>query len=156
LGWCIGCIGEQEHGLGKIYHIQPDRMFTDSNTVVYMVRPHLSHMEAIASNIRADQAAGVNKQYHLLFVPRRTMICERFLESAGVYGSLEYAEYELDWIPIDDDTITLQLDLCFRECFLVCRGWLVGWLLCVACLTSVLSLANRMVIIHRYTMLHAR
>jgi len=94
-------------------------MFTENTTVVYLVRPLLAHMDAIQSNILSDQKSGMSKQYHLFFVPRRTMICERFLETAGVYGNIEYEEYELDWIPIDDDTLTLQLDSSFRECFLL-------------------------------------
>lgn len=43
-------------------------------------------MRAIASHIKAHKSVGGEKKnYHIYFVPRRSMMCERVLEDEGVW-----------------------------------------------------------------------
>jgi vacuolar protein sorting-associated protein 33A len=46
------------------------------------------------------------------------MIAERVLEEEGVYGDVTVGQFNLDLIPFDDDVLSLELDNCYRECFL--------------------------------------
>ncbi|CEI91598.1 hypothetical protein RMCBS344292_05882 [Rhizopus microsporus] len=46
----------------------------------------------------------------LFFVPERTMICERVLEEEGVKGDITIGSYAMDWIPYEDDLISMELD----------------------------------------------
>jgi hypothetical protein len=61
------------------------------------------------------------QEYSLFFVPRRTMICERVLEDAGVYSDISIGEYQLDLIPLEDDVLTLAMGSAYKECFLEVR-----------------------------------
>jgi hypothetical protein len=59
-----------------------------------------------------------NKNYHLFFVPRKTLVCERELEQLGVLGDITLGDYGMDLIPFEDDCISLEIDEAFRETFL--------------------------------------
>jgi hypothetical protein len=50
-------------------------------------------MKLIANHIHGHIQDGQKKAYSVFFVPRRTMICERVLEDAGVYNG----EVRLIW-----------------------------------------------------------
>lgn len=79
-------------------------------------------MRAIANHIHDHLANRQKKQYHIYFVPRKTMICERVLEEQGVYGNVNVGEFMLDLLPFDDDVVSLELDNGYRECFMVCNS----------------------------------
>lgn len=56
----------------------------------------------------------------LFFVPERTMICERVLEEEGVKGDITIGSYAMDWIPYEDDLISMELDpSTWKEIYLV-------------------------------------
>lgn len=56
----------------------------------------------------------------LFFVPERTMICERVLEEEGVKGDITIGDYAMDWIPCEDDLISMELDpSTWKEIYLV-------------------------------------
>lgn len=58
----------------------------------------------------------------LYFVPERTMICERVLEEEGVKGDITIGDYAMDWIPCEDDLISMELDpSTWKEIYLVYR-----------------------------------
>lgn len=87
--------------------------------VVYVTRPSIQSMKTIAGHIRANNAIrGLNYKYQVVFVPRKTMICQRVFEEEGVLGDLELAEFQLDLVPFDSDVMSLELPLAFRECYL--------------------------------------
>lgn len=71
-------------------------------------------------HIREHAKNGNKINYSVFFVPRRTLICERVLEEEGVYGDITLGEYHLDFIPLDEDLLSLELDDSFRELYLVC------------------------------------
>jgi len=75
-------------------------------------------MKFIAEHIHAHIQEGLHKEYYVVFVPRRTMICERVLEELGVYADVQIREYHLELIPFDDDLLSLELDTSYKECFL--------------------------------------
>lgn len=50
------------------------------------------------------------KEFHLLFVPRKTHLCEKKLKELGVYGSFKnnINEFFLDLIPLDYDLLSME------------------------------------------------
>jgi hypothetical protein len=38
------------------------------------------------------------------------MVCERVLEEEGVLGEITLGDYPLDWVPFEDDLISMELD----------------------------------------------
>jgi vacuolar protein sorting-associated protein 33A len=76
-------------------------------------------MNIIAEHIIGLRGSKQPKTFHVYFVPRKTMICERVLEEKGVYGSVNIGEFQLDLIPFDDDVLSLELEWGYKELFLV-------------------------------------
>lgn len=46
----------------------------------------------------------------LFFVPEKTLVCERILEEEGVKGDITIGSFAMDWIPYEDDLISMELD----------------------------------------------
>jgi len=57
--------------------------------------------------------------YTLVLVPRRTTLCDRILEEEGVLGDLTITSYNLEFIPLEDDLLSLEMDNVWRELYLV-------------------------------------
>ena len=89
----------------------------DPDHILYLVRPSISHMKLIASQIRTriKQGAPEAFRYQVYFVPHKTLICEQVLEDEHVLHHIDIGEYHLDLIPFDGDLISLELESCFVE-----------------------------------------
>eukprot|EP01090_Pellita_catalonica_P017405 TRINITY_DN5247_c0_g1_i1.p1 TRINITY_DN5247_c0_g1~~TRINITY_DN5247_c0_g1_i1.p1 ORF type:complete len:594 (-),score=95.78 TRINITY_DN5247_c0_g1_i1:73-1854(-) len=107
----------QEHGASKIYHLT-DKLDTDCTSIIYLIRPKLPFMKMMAGHVKQHKANGMKKEYHVLFVPRKTIITEKHLEDEGVYNDIKIREYCLDIIPFDTDILSLELRNSFKECYL--------------------------------------
>jgi len=93
-------------------------MFSECKSFLFLVRPRPHLMQYVAKQIHTDAKKGFKKDYTIFFVPRRTMLCERVLSEEGVYGDVKTGEYHLDLIPFEEDVLSLEMPLSFRECFL--------------------------------------
>ncbi|RIA91417.1 vacuolar protein sorting 33A [Glomus cerebriforme] len=111
----------KEHGVEKMHYLQSGPLETELKSLIYICRPQLHYMKYIAEHIghhQKDNLSSSEYEYNLFFVPRRTMICERVLEEAGVFGEITIGEYHLDLIPFEDDLLSLELDNTFKELYL--------------------------------------
>ncbi|XP_075680872.1 vacuolar protein sorting-associated protein 33A [Dermatophagoides pteronyssinus] len=88
----------------------------EAQNIVYFIRPTLSYMDAIADDIRAWESTR-NCNFHIIFIPRKCILCEKRLETLGVFGSFtSIEEYSPDFFVLDSDIISIEWPLCFREC----------------------------------------
>lgn len=56
-----------------------------------------------------------SRDFHILFVPRRSMLCEQRLKEQGVLASfVNIDEYILDLIPFDGDLLSMEYESAFR------------------------------------------
>ncbi len=46
--------------------------------------------------------------FHLLFVPRRSLLCEQRLKDLGVFGSLFVDELAVHWFPMETDVVSME------------------------------------------------
>ena len=121
----LGLVAEvrefREHGVDKIYHLLPEPLQTECAAVAYVVRPHLRLAEQVAAQIRAAEKARKRddppRQYTILFVPRRSMACEKVLADEGVHGLLSVQELPLPLFVLEEDVLSLEYPQSFRECF---------------------------------------
>jgi hypothetical protein len=119
----LGLIAEvkefREHGVDKIYHLLPEPLGTDCQTIVYFVRPQVRLMPQVAAQIRElkrQRARDAPAQsVSIIFVPRRSLVCERVLQEEGVQ-EVPVREFSMQLIPLDDDVLSLEQP-CFRELF---------------------------------------
>ena len=71
----------------------------------------------------------------MVFIPRRTIVCEKVLQDEGVYGDVSIGEFELDFIPFENDVISLELDAAFRVDFGLSPASKAAWPLEMRCFT---------------------
>ncbi|KAG0173258.1 hypothetical protein DFQ28_011169 [Apophysomyces sp. BC1034] len=100
-----------DHGVEKIYHLDSASLESGCTSLIYICRPKLKYMRYIASHIKQmSQLCDQKVDVSLFFVPKRTMVCERVLEEEGVLGDITIGDYAMDWIPYEDDVISMELD----------------------------------------------
>ncbi|KAJ1655506.1 Vacuolar protein-sorting-associated protein 33 [Dispira simplex] len=104
----------KDHGVERVFHIQPGRLETDNHSVLYLTRPNVQYAQWIADQVRDSNAQGETRDYTLYFCPRRTLVCDRILEEHGVLGDLTVGEFPMDFVPLEKDVATLGLDDCIR------------------------------------------
>ena len=57
----------------------------------------------------AASGSGNEVNFHILFVPNCSLLCEMRLKDRGVYGSFSFInELQLYWYPLDTDVISME------------------------------------------------
>lgn len=112
----------KEHSVLKMYPLRAERL-PDCNVahVIFIARPKLSLMDLVAKNVQDDSRSqrGTKKQYHLFFVPKRSLLCTERLKHKGVFGSLMHVEeFKCHLFPFDSDLISMEIPEVFREYYL--------------------------------------
>lgn len=60
-----------------------------------------------------------HKEFHIFFVPRKSLLCEKKLQNRGVFGSFTLIEeFPCDLFPFDSDLVSMELNETFKEFFL--------------------------------------
>uniref|UniRef100_A0A674ERE2 Vacuolar protein sorting-associated protein 33A n=1 Tax=Salmo trutta TaxID=8032 RepID=A0A674ERE2_SALTR len=114
------CGGSKEHEVEKMFTLKGGRLpAADVKNIIFFVRPRLELMDIIAENVISEDKMHSPRDFHMLFVPRRSMLCEQRLKEQGVLGSfINIDEYILDLIPYDGDLLSMESEGAFRECYL--------------------------------------
>ncbi|KAK1892700.1 Vacuolar protein sorting-associated protein 33A [Dissostichus eleginoides] len=110
----------KEHEVEKMFTLKSGRLpAADVKNIIFFVRPRLELMDIIAENIISEDKMHSPRDFHILFVPRRSMLCEQRLKEQGVLASfINIDEYILDLIPYDGDLLSMEYESAFRECYL--------------------------------------
>jgi vacuolar protein sorting-associated protein 33A len=58
--------------------------------------------------------------YTLLLVPRKSTLASQILEEEGVLGDVTISPYNLQFIPLAEDVISLENEAAFKEIWVVC------------------------------------
>ncbi|XP_077995309.1 vacuolar protein sorting-associated protein 33A-like [Glandiceps talaboti] len=112
----------KEHEVDKMFPLRAGRLPSSNvRNIIFITRPKLELMELVAQNIHKEEELGGyhRKDFHIFFVPRKSLLCERRLKELGVYGALTNVdEYCLDILPFDNDLLSMEMENSFKECFL--------------------------------------
>uniref|UniRef100_A0A8C8RIZ2 Vacuolar protein sorting-associated protein 33A n=1 Tax=Pelusios castaneus TaxID=367368 RepID=A0A8C8RIZ2_9SAUR len=111
----------KEHEVEKMFTLKAGRLPpADVKNIIFFVRPRLELMDIIAENVLSeDRVRPPQRDFHILFVPRRSLLCEQRLKDQGVLGSFIHREqYSLDLIPFDGDLLSMESESAFKECYL--------------------------------------
>ncbi|XP_065831438.1 vacuolar protein sorting-associated protein 33A-like [Oscarella lobularis] len=110
----------KERGVTKMTIIQQNTPPADTEQhVIFLVGPKVDVMQHIADCILSEERRARGRDYSIIFVPRRTLLCDRKLEELGVKGSFtNIFECPIDVYPVDSDVLSMELPLAFRECYL--------------------------------------
>lgn len=106
----------KEHGVENLRHLSADPIQTDCKSIMYLVRPQVNFMKMISSHIQHDTKQNLQREYSVIFVPRRTVVCEKVLEVEKVHEMVTIGEYPLYIVPVDEDVLSFELELAYKEC----------------------------------------
>ncbi|CAG5119015.1 unnamed protein product, partial [Candidula unifasciata] len=113
---------KEQHEVERMFRLQSSGLPASSvQNIIFIVRPRLSLMEVISQCLLSEEMKGgyVRKEFYLLFVPRKSLLCEKKLKELGVYGSFASVdEFNLGLIPFDSDLLSMEMDELYRECYL--------------------------------------
>lgn len=89
----------------------------DVKHIIFITRPNLKLMDFIAENIHNEEKRQLKskKEFHLFFVPKMSMLCEKHLKIRKVYGSFaNVGEFKCEIFPVDNDLLSMELKDCYR------------------------------------------
>jgi len=106
----------KEHEVEKMFTLKGSRLpAADVKNIIFFVRPRLELMDIIAENVLSEDRRGPARDFHLLFVPRRSLLCEQRLKDLGVLGFfIHREEYSLVLIPFDGDLLSMESEDAFK------------------------------------------
>ncbi|KAI3426123.1 hypothetical protein D9Q98_008502 [Chlorella vulgaris] len=127
LGLIADALTLKEHGVEVFCLLEAQPTVVDAllakgvRQVVYLTHGQLGACQEVAQHVRMCQQGGAagggghTIEFTLVLMPRRTKVAERILEERGVLGDVAVRELALDWVPLDDDLISLEMPLAFKE-----------------------------------------
>lgn len=88
--------------------------------IVFITRPEVENMDKISDNVKgveiAASGSGNEVNFHILFIPNCSLLCEMRLKDRGVYGSFTYInELQMYWFPVDTDVISMERRSIYRD-----------------------------------------
>ncbi|CAG2167401.1 unnamed protein product [Oppiella nova] len=111
----------KEHQVIQMFELRPGRLpAMTAKHVIYLTRTKLSLMDTIGDNmLNEDKKMVSNKEFHIIFVPRRSILCERKLQVLGVYGNFStISEYGVELLALDSDVLSMEWDNSFTEIYI--------------------------------------
>ncbi|KAJ9157346.1 Vacuolar protein sorting-associated protein 33A [Pleurostoma richardsiae] len=110
----------QDYGVDKFYFLESNNVGTNQRNVVFIARGECGrHAQAIADQMRRLQRESqTGHEFHVFWVPRRTLVSDKILEEAGVMGDANIAELPLLFFPLERDVLSLELDDAFQDLYL--------------------------------------
>ncbi|PIA46130.1 hypothetical protein AQUCO_01600416v1 [Aquilegia coerulea] len=99
----------------ELRYLSTEPVETECGKVIYLVRAQLDLMKTISSQIQNDISKGLQREYFVYFVPRRLVVCEKIFEEEKIHHLLTIGEYPLYTVPLDEDVLSFELDLAYRD-----------------------------------------
>lgn len=73
----------------------------------------------ILDHIRRHTAAGEKHIYSLILTPRTSTLVTQILEEEGVLGEISIVPYNLQFIPLEEDVLSLEHENAFKDIWAV-------------------------------------
>jgi hypothetical protein len=109
----------KDHGVAKIYWLELPPVTAPTKSLFYLLRPTIQNIKLVASHIKGHQQSKAEYSYKLVFVPRSSTLTDAILESEGVNGSVEVVGWDMGFIPLESDLVSLERDTTFKELWVV-------------------------------------
>ncbi|KIK70533.1 hypothetical protein GYMLUDRAFT_149956 [Collybiopsis luxurians FD-317 M1] len=108
----------KHHGVDKMFWLEAGPLTSNTTNIVYLCRPAVSYVKIIAAHIKRHAKESAKHNYTLILVPRLSSLVSRLLEEEGVLGDITISAYNLQFLPIADDVISLEYDSAFKDIWL--------------------------------------
>lgn len=86
--------------------------------IVYLIHPSVEESRIASREIADAVKRGVRSQFHVYFVPSRSVVCEQMFEDEGVANCTTFGELGIGLLPLDADLLTMEMPSMFRQCYL--------------------------------------
>ncbi|KZT34809.1 ATP binding protein [Sistotremastrum suecicum HHB10207 ss-3] len=107
----------KHHGVSKIFWLEASPLAAPTTAIIYLTRPTIGHIKAIANHIKQHSATSPPSKhlYYVLLVPRSSVLVKKIFEDEGVLGDVNLSTFEMGFIPLEDDLLSLERDSAFKE-----------------------------------------
>ncbi|KAH7922796.1 Sec1-like protein [Leucogyrophana mollusca] len=105
----------KHHGVDKMFWLEPGPLSSTTSNIVYLCRPLIKYVKILADQIKRHAKESLKHRYTLFLVPRTSTLVTRILEEEGVLGDVTISSYNLQFIPIAEDVVSLESDNAFKE-----------------------------------------
>ncbi|XP_025409847.1 vacuolar protein sorting-associated protein 33A [Sipha flava] len=110
----------REHDVKEVFILSYGKLnnFREKvKNVIFITRPFLPHMDMICENIHKESREDLtHREYHLFFVPTRSLLCEKRLERKGVFGNFVLIEeFRCLLFPLENDLMSMEMNDCYKE-----------------------------------------
>ncbi|KAG7452195.1 Sec1-like protein [Guyanagaster necrorhizus] len=105
----------KHHGVDKMFWLEAGPLTSTTSNIIYLCRPLIKHVKFIAEQIKRHAKDAAKHTYTLLLVPRASTLVTRILEEEGVLGDVSISSYNLQFIPIEEDVVSLEYESVFKD-----------------------------------------
>ncbi|EJD03752.1 Sec1-like protein [Fomitiporia mediterranea MF3/22] len=98
-----------------MFWLEAGPLSSSTTNVVYLTRPKIKWIKIIADQIKRHAREGKQHVYTLFLVPRTSTLVTRVLEEEGVLGEVNVSAFNMQFIPIADDVVSLEHENAFKE-----------------------------------------
>ncbi|KAK9477150.1 Sec1-like protein [Lipomyces japonicus] len=111
----------QEHGIDNIFWLDdgPQQESAQHN-IVYLVRGDVRNARLASAQIKQlFKLSEIDYDFHIFIYPRKMLSIEKVFEDEGVLGDVTISEWNLGFIPLEDDLLSIELpDSGFKDLYL--------------------------------------
>ncbi|KAK4251971.1 Sec1-like protein [Corynascus novoguineensis] len=120
LGVVVKASTLRDYGVDNFFFLENKNTDTSQRNVVFIARGESArNAHTIADQIiRLQRESQSPHDFHIFWVPRRTLLSDQVLEEAGVLGDTNVAELPLFFFPLETDVLSLELNDSFRDLYL--------------------------------------
>ncbi|KAH7643688.1 vacuolar protein-sorting protein-like protein [Dermatophagoides farinae] len=98
----------KEVGVEKIYKINNIPTATNKK-LCFIIQSNINDVKQVCNWLNVFHSKDIQDiQYWIIFVPKKTFDCEKYLEKEGLYSCFNIWEYPLGFIPFDNDLFSLE------------------------------------------------
>nr|5BUZ_A Chain A, SM (Sec1/Munc18-like) protein [Thermochaetoides thermophila DSM 1495]5BUZ_D Chain D, SM (Sec1/Munc18-like) protein [Thermochaetoides thermophila DSM 1495]5BV0_A Chain A, SM (Sec1/Munc18-like) protein [Thermochaetoides thermophila DSM 1495]5BV1_A Chain A, VPS33 [Thermochaetoides thermophila DSM 1495]5BV1_C Chain C, VPS33 [Thermochaetoides thermophila DSM 1495] len=120
LGVIVKASTLRDYGVDNFFFLENKNTGTSQRNIVFIARGEsVRNAHAIAAQIkRIQRESQTSHDFHIFWVPRRTLFSDKVLEEAGVLGDANISELPLYFFPLERDVLSLELNDSFRDLYL--------------------------------------
>ncbi|CAG7853945.1 Vacuolar protein sorting-associated protein 33A Short=hVPS33A [Serendipita indica DSM 11827] len=108
----------KQNGLDKMFWLESGPLNAATSNIVYLCRPKIKFAKIIADHIKKHTTAGDKHIYSLILTPRTSTLIAQILEEEGVLGEISILPFNLQFIPLEEDLLSLEHEEAFKEIWL--------------------------------------
>ncbi|KAK5108848.1 hypothetical protein LTR62_007738 [Meristemomyces frigidus] len=112
----------QEYGVDKLFFLENHNVDSSQRNIIFLVRgENAKKVQTVAEQIRLVRSESkIDHDFTIIWVPRRTLVSNVILEEHGVLGEANITEFAMQFVPLDQNLLSLELedsftDLVFRK-----------------------------------------